>query len=78
MKLQASTLTEQLQAKNLEVRTLTVKQKDLQEEILRQKAQLQELHEDALNDLNGRMKEAKRAEDSRNANNLKVIARKEK
>jgi chromosome segregation ATPase len=76
LKGQVTALTEQLQARNLEVKALASKQKDLQEEIVRQQALLQESHEEAVNDLNNRIKEIKRAEEVKNTNNLKLIAKK--
>lgn len=78
MKGQISALTEQLQARNLEVKTLATKQKELQDEIVRQQTLLQESHEEVIGDLNNKMKEIRRVEEGKNVNNLKIIAKKEK
>lgn len=78
LKGQISALTEQLQARNLEVKTLATKQKELQDEIVRQQTLLQESHEEVIGDLNNKMKEIRRVEEGKNVNNLKIIAKKEK
>jgi uncharacterized protein YoxC len=61
LKGQISALTEQLQARNVDIKGLNSKIKDLQEEIQRQTAQLQEAHEDSVNDLSNRLKEVKKS-----------------
>lgn len=78
LKGQISALTEQLQARNVDIKSLNSKNKDLQEELQRQQAQLQEAHEDNVNDLSNKLKEVKKTEESKNATTLKILARKEK
>jgi predicted nucleic acid-binding Zn-ribbon protein len=75
---QISTSIEQLQAKNAEIKSLSSKIKDLQEEIHKQTAQLQEAHESSVNDLSNKLKEVKKFEENKNTATMKILTRKEK
>ena len=71
-------MTEQLQGRNVDIKSLNSKNKDLQEELQRQQSQLTEAHEDSVNDLSNKLKEVKKSEETKNATTLKILARREK